>query len=848
MTEQLSLLNEFREPGFEAAVLTTFNCHIPFLEDVVVRRLHAAGCRHIVVLADHAQLIKAVRADVPRRAGRDYHLLPVQARGAFHPKVFLLAGRAKGCLVVGSHNLTYAGLGSNREVTSALRYRPRGGDEYQAIIQLAWRQLQTWILTASEGFDKGHRDLLTRIEQLAPWLTESAPAAPNEARLVFGGPGTKSLIEEFQRTVRGPAKTVVISGAFFDSALAMLKRMHEVLRPNSMTIAFDPDTVQIRSTAGDEIGADFVRADKLGISKEAYLHAKFVHVVDADGQHHLWAGSANPSAPAWLAAGDSANHEAMVALRGGEAEVAATALGLERLRGAVAIGPADWQALNDRVQREATRELGSTVGQRRVEVLSVTDPFELEIDLPGHADEHTLRLIDTMGRVYRGPVEVKPLGNSRVQIVIAGGGEIAVIEVLRDDEVLRTIILHHLSELHEQARTGIQRRFRSALTTLGTDTPDIVELFKCIESVVTGEETKATEVARRAAVRKGKTKSEAPESLEISIRDIGQLRARHRLTAHSDLGYVLDYLIKVLGEGLESNFEKVDLQGRTEEELVQSDDETTESEVRTEAKAEEILALCHQKVKRLANRVKKQMAAFSVGKVADRAAVNCTVAVLMLLRQLRGHDKHIWWVNEARGETTVPDESLATIARAVTNAFLGHPLFSPVPKSDDPELPRSEEFGRLRGLLFWLAARSGLELKLTPGFNETQKERETRLQRNANFLALSELVAGDLLAEQEARQAIATTEAADGALLDRAVYLHAVIHPPDAVHWSDSPPQPGDLAVHPEVPKLGIRVVLRTPGENVQLASPGGRPPKGYLASKLRCMSAQELAVRMTGH
>jgi phosphatidylserine/phosphatidylglycerophosphate/cardiolipin synthase-like enzyme len=40
----------------------------------------------------------------------------------------LLAGKSKGFLAVGSHNLTYAGFGHNREVTNAIRYNALGSN------------------------------------------------------------------------------------------------------------------------------------------------------------------------------------------------------------------------------------------------------------------------------------------------------------------------------------------------------------------------------------------------------------------------------------------------------------------------------------------------------------------------------------------------------------------------------------------------------------------------------------------------------------------------------------------------------------------------------------------------
>lgn len=845
MVEKLSLLNEFREPGYEGAVLTTFNCHLPFLEDVVVRRLHASGCRHIVVLADHDQLIRALKGEMPRRVGRDYHLVPIKARAAFHPKVVLLAGRTKGYLAIGSHNLTYAGLSANREVTSALRYRASRGTDHHAVFRDTWNQMKDWLEAVSDGYALAHRDLLFRLEQLAPWLIETPTRSPQHVGVKFGGPGKGSLFAAFQQQIAVPAREVTVAGAFFDQELSMLKRLEEALRPSSMIVAVDPASVLIPSEQVDAVGARFVRADSLGLKSEAYLHAKLVHVIDAEGQHHFWAGSANPSAPAWLASGELANHEAMVGLVGERAQKAADSIGLAKLREAPTLGQADWQAVRHRMELEKARDVHDGSSRRAISVVAVTDVNVIEIEVDEELAGLAVRLIDVDGKTYRQAVDLEVVRPGVLSLKLPPRIEIAVIEILRNGEVVHAAILHYLTDLAEHSRTGMQRRFRSALATLGSDAPDIAELFKCIEHVIDGEEERAKQFVRKATSKSSTEKAVKQDSLEISIKEIGQLGVRRRLTADSDLGYILDYLIKVLGQGLISDFEAVDPQGRTEEEQVGSDDERTDSAVRTEVKAEEILALCHKKVRRLANSVKKQMAAFAAGKVADRAAVTCTVAVLMLLRQLRGHDKHIWWVNEARGETTVPDEALEIIAKAITGAFLGHALFTSVPRSEDRELIESEEFGRLRGLLFWLASSQGLRLQVRPGFNETAREREDRLQRNADFLALSELIAGDPMAVEEARQAISTTSASDTVLLDHAVRLHHFLAEVQSSEWKDSEPEPGDIATHRTLPGFGIRVVLRSPGRTVELASPGAADPRAFDSGRIRSIPAAVLVDRL---
>ena len=126
--ERLRLLDAIAQSNAEASIITTYSFFAPFYEDVVLRRLNAAGSRNNVVLVDARQLSLTLGDETlrPRRAGYDYTLLPIASAAAFHPKVVLLISRKGACTMIGSHNLTISGYGINRELTSFLSF---SGDE-----------------------------------------------------------------------------------------------------------------------------------------------------------------------------------------------------------------------------------------------------------------------------------------------------------------------------------------------------------------------------------------------------------------------------------------------------------------------------------------------------------------------------------------------------------------------------------------------------------------------------------------------------------------------------------------------------------------------------------------------
>ena len=93
----------------------------------MLRRLVNAGVRHNVLMMDASQYAHSLTANPPRLAGRHYTLMPVKVNGAFHPKLVVLTGKQKGLILVGSHNMTLAGFGFNRELTDLVRIQGYGG-------------------------------------------------------------------------------------------------------------------------------------------------------------------------------------------------------------------------------------------------------------------------------------------------------------------------------------------------------------------------------------------------------------------------------------------------------------------------------------------------------------------------------------------------------------------------------------------------------------------------------------------------------------------------------------------------------------------------------------------------
>jgi hypothetical protein len=121
------------EGRYEHAIFATYSVNLHFFEQWVLPLLRAAGARNVVVLADEAQLGVALADRSLRSIGRSYHAVSVRlGPGAFHPKLFLLAGESGVRACIASANLTVDG--QLRNVESAIVLDSTVPDHRRALV------------------------------------------------------------------------------------------------------------------------------------------------------------------------------------------------------------------------------------------------------------------------------------------------------------------------------------------------------------------------------------------------------------------------------------------------------------------------------------------------------------------------------------------------------------------------------------------------------------------------------------------------------------------------------------------------------------------------------------------
>ena len=96
---------------------TTYTLSLTFFESVVWPTIPKNNLDNCLILCDNRGYRRALsEAGALRDIGARYFVVPITAKGAFHPKVWIAANEEKVALLVGSGNLTQSGFIDNVEL------------------------------------------------------------------------------------------------------------------------------------------------------------------------------------------------------------------------------------------------------------------------------------------------------------------------------------------------------------------------------------------------------------------------------------------------------------------------------------------------------------------------------------------------------------------------------------------------------------------------------------------------------------------------------------------------------------------------------------------------------------
>lgn len=706
---------------FRTSIITAYSAYLPFYENVVLRRLLASGCRYNILLVDAHDLARSLQdpTRMPRLAGRGYILAPILAGGAFHPKIVMLLGDHNARVLVGSHNTTISGFGYNRELTSRIDLGRGFKGEYRPFFQQAWTAIEAWTNRQQDYIPQKLIDSILRIgTDRSPWL-KGAQAQTADTIFLASLPEGESLWEKALPYLPKRPDQIIVVGPFFDRAGAFIKRLFDDFAPDRVAIGVDAEADNISLCRKDDLpsnvsfhnAADLVGdVEKRKIKKPGYLHAKSLFFSSPGEQSVLITGSANPSAPAWLAAPDKRNAEAIVLHRGDKAEELARSLGLLKIPELPQLGTEEIEEIytkalshHSKFALETSRPAlvaevhdgdlfipGNSISLQDVSVCKVF--FEDKSVLETHAfSENTKGFI----------VNLEKINSSIVKVVL---------ELKNGD--FYNLFVHSQISINKLATTSKQQTFQDALASLEGDSPDFATLFRITDRLIfdgsENDEAKATVIVPKSEMQIEKDEGRSLGALSVPLEETKHQQRKRREIHHGDLAFVIDALIYSLGIGLQDAVERTEGHGLSEEEQV-GEEEELHQDYAPEIQKDILLKICHGKVRTLVNRMCKRLNEVEPDTPEALKAIEQLLAVLAVLREVRANDLKL--VHVIEGETLVPLKQRKKLLEATLKSLFGYKkdLFDKTASffKDDPE----NDMPRLLGLITWLAWDSGLNVR-----------------------------------------------------------------------------------------------------------------------------------------
>ncbi|MBS8259353.1 hypothetical protein DYI23_03880 [Roseibium polysiphoniae] len=290
----------FGEGGFHSAFMTTYAFGSLAFEDIPFPKLRGAGCRNITVLADRAMVNQAFSEfGPPRFAGTSYHLVKADAPGAFHSKITMMIGEAKGRLIVGSANLTALGLGGNKEQIASISYSQDAPENAKFFIS-ALGYLRRYVPQDDQWFPVS----LQRAMRSASWLRNDDfdhafdVNGTADLNLLFDRPDINFLDQIVASIGNDPIERLVVISPYWDTRLEGLARLRAAFVNPITDVLIQSDTNGFPSRALLGL-SDTSLFDVSSHAESRFLHAK---LIIAHGQRwdHVISGSMNCTFPALM--------------------------------------------------------------------------------------------------------------------------------------------------------------------------------------------------------------------------------------------------------------------------------------------------------------------------------------------------------------------------------------------------------------------------------------------------------------------------------------------------------------------------------------------------------------------
>lgn len=730
-SERISVLDAIKGGDIQASLLTTFNANLRFYEDLILRRLTAAGSRNNVLVMDERQCALALEsaATRPNLAGVGYTLVPVSVSGAFHPKICLLAGKQRASLFIGSHNLTISGFGYNREVSSLQRLSGVRGSPERKAFEHAWSTIRGWLQRSDLP-----QPLLESAYKLDRVFGLQSEPPEGDTTLLAQHAGSTGLLDQLAAIAPAQVTRVAMIGAFFDAEGQFVSDLLKRWPAAKIVLGVEPATVCLSNLPASE-NLKVVDASNLGRA-DGYLHAKAVYLQGALGDSLFACGSANPSAPAWLTTGTRANTEAMLVSRGSTAKSGAAEIGLDRLASLPTLSKETLREIMSRTRLE----LQDPQTDATPVLMGIANHLEATILLSASSLPAYDRLIACGDGGHPLPVS---LGTASSGVLSVSGDllQVRTLIAFKDDVPVVRVLVHHPQVIDRLVNRAGQESTTALLRALGSDMEDISHVLPALERVIFAGDIRSALRApgQRKEVEGSDGEANRPDTLRVPLAEVGKASKQSLFAESHDLAYLIEILTRHIDVGTESTARGMDRAGRSEEEQIGQDDEEDSTAPREDHRPSDadISTFVCRRAGRLCRRMKKALIEAPRTQEAVTILVVQMLAVLALLNELSKLEQMDRWriphLDLFRGEDL--DDLLEV---ALERLFVSEAGVHSLCNEGMPD-----EVSQLAALMIWASWLLDYEWWSPTRFRLDTGEQEERACLNARLLHLLMLAGND---------------------------------------------------------------------------------------------------------
>jgi hypothetical protein len=315
MTDRIDLHDMLSKWSFEHAVLCTFAFDSDFFEAYCLERFASLhDNNNVSVLVDrqeYARLLTGPASERPRQANVRYLLHPIRAPRRFHPKIFLFTSRERGLLVVGSANLTRAGITLNGELVVAYRFEAGRREQHVAPFRAAFEFLRELEQRNPSTYLQSNLNLLA---DEAPWLGVDDRSDEVQPRFVHNL--KEPIWAQVCAGINSPVDAVYVLSPFFDPKPLLLDQVKSDLHPAKCMIYTENGRTTMTEAwfahAWVRSGVASVRFCSIFDEQHhQQLHAKGIAIVCGD-RVRLAVGSANFTQAGMLSTALDGNIETVI--------------------------------------------------------------------------------------------------------------------------------------------------------------------------------------------------------------------------------------------------------------------------------------------------------------------------------------------------------------------------------------------------------------------------------------------------------------------------------------------------------------------------------------------------------